>query len=106
MGLKELGDKSSFDSALADAGSKLVVVDFFAVWCGPCKGLVPQLEKLAANNTNVHFYKVNVEVNEEVSTEYKISAMPTILFFKNGKKVEEIIGANYNKISAMVTKYS
>nr|QBK87648.1 MAG: thioredoxin [Marseillevirus LCMAC201] len=105
MGITEHKDKSSFDDALKTAGSDLVVVDFFATWCGPCKRLAPQLEVLAAEKTTVHFYKVNVDVNELVATKYKIFAMPTIIFIKNGKVVQSVLGADLSKINAAVTKH-
>ncbi len=106
MGLTELQDKSSFDAALKAAGSELVVVDFFATWCGPCKRIAPQMEALAAKRATVHFYKLNVEVNELVAAEYKISAMPTILFIKNDKVVQTVIGANFDKITAAVAEHA
>lgn len=104
MGLPELDDKNSFDSALKDAEG-LVVVDFYADWCGPCKRIAPQLEKLASEKTSVEFYKVNVDVNTDVTSEQEISAMPTFLFFKDQKRVHEVVGASFDKIVEGVEKY-
>ena len=105
MGLPELEDKDSFDTALKNAGESLVVVDFYADWCGPCKRLAPQVEKLATQKKDVQFYKVNVDDNAEVAAEQKINAMPTIVFFKAGERVHEVVGANFAKIVEGVTEH-
>ena len=66
----------------------LVIVDFYAEWCGPCKMMGPVLESL----NNVNIIKVNVDDNEELSTEYRIMSIPTLIFFKDGEKKEEVVG--------------
>ena len=101
MTIKHLQDVESFEEALKH---KMVVVDFYADWCGPCKRLAPALEQLAGKNSHVHFYKVNVEENVEVSKKYKISAMPTIIFFKSGEEVTKVVGADISKIEDGVKK--
>ncbi|XP_058886312.1 thioredoxin-like isoform X2 [Acipenser ruthenus] len=77
--------KAEFEEALKDAGSMLVIVDFTATWCGPCKMISP--------------------VFEDVAEMCKVSSMPTFQFFKNGQKVEEFSGANKDKLSEMLMKY-
>ncbi|KAF4530578.1 hypothetical protein B566_EDAN006784 [Ephemera danica] len=96
---------SDFDGKLKEAGSKLVVVDFFATWCGPCKMIAPQMETLSKECPNVVFLKVDVDECEELAAEYSITAMPTFLFFKNKKTVETMTGANYDKLKALVTTH-
>ncbi|KAE8146400.1 thioredoxin [Aspergillus avenaceus] len=71
-----------------------VVLDFFAEWCGPCKAIAPVLDKLSGEYTNVKFYKIDVDENNALAAEYGVRAMPTFMMFKNGQKVEEIMGAN------------
>ena len=93
MGLKHLDTPASFDDALKKAGAKLVVVDFAAEWCGPCKRLAPQLEELAKNTPKALFYKVDVDENGDTAEKYEVTGMPTIIFFKNGKKVATVVGA-------------
>jgi len=66
----------------------LTIVDFYAEWCGPCKMMGPVLESL----DDVNVLKVNVDDNEELSTEYRIMSIPTLMFFKDGEKKEEIVG--------------
>jgi thioredoxin 1 len=72
---------------------ELVLVDFFAVWCGPCKILAPILDKLAlAYSGKVKIGKLDVEENEQTVTRYEISHMPTLIFFKKGEMVERLVG--------------
>ncbi|KAL6872784.1 thioredoxin domain-containing protein [Trichoderma novae-zelandiae] len=74
-----------------------VIVDCFATWCGPCKAIAPILEKASEEaefKDKVHFVKFDVDELPELSRELGIRAMPTFLFYKNGNKVDEMIGAN------------
>ncbi len=106
MGISELEDKSDFNEALRSAGDSLIVIDFFATWCGPCKNLTPQLIELSEKSPLVKFYKVNVDKNEEISKKYKITAMPTVLFIKSSKIVKKVIGANMTEIKATLKKHA
>ena len=74
-----------FDALIKEG---LTIVDFYAEWCGPCKMMGPVLESL----DDVNIIKVNVDDNEELSTEYRIMSIPTLMFFKDGEKKEEIVG--------------
>jgi thioredoxin 1 len=73
---------------------KLVLVDFFAPWCGPCKMMSPIIEELAQEykNQNIKIGKVNVDNNQEIAEKYNIMGVPTMIFFKEGKNVEQIVG--------------
>ncbi|XP_070785526.1 thioredoxin-like [Enoplosus armatus] len=94
--VREVENLAEFKAILKEAGDKLVVVDFTATWCGPCKQIGPEFEKesLKPENANVIFLKVDVDEAEDVSSECKISCMPTFHFYKNGAKVDEFSGAN------------
>ena len=71
-----------------------VVVDFWATWCAPCRAIEPVIKKLAEEyNGKVKFCKLNVDENRKVTVQYGIRSIPTLLFFKNGKVVDSIIGA-------------
>merc|ERR1711935_1289467 len=105
MGVAQLATKADFTKALADAGSKLVVVDFTATWCGPCQRIAPVFTKLAEEMTDVVFVKVDVDENEEVAQQCGISAMPTFQFYKSGSKVHEFSGASEDKIKEAIATH-
>lgn len=73
---------------------QLVVVDFWAEWCMPCRYIAPVLEKLEKEyDGKAKFYKLNVDENQDVAIEFGIASIPTVLFFRNGKVVGGFIGA-------------
>ncbi len=95
--MKETTD-TAFDQDVATA--ETVLVDFWAPWCGPCKVLSPVLEKIAGDIKDpkkIAFLKVNTDDNPKLSTKYEISAVPTVLIFKNGKLDQELVGLNPEK---------
>jgi len=72
---------------------KLVVMDFFATWCGPCRMLTPIFESLSNEMSDkVDFAKIDIDRSLEVAEEYKIVSVPTMIIFKNGKEVQRIVG--------------
>nr|CAD7463041.1 unnamed protein product [Timema tahoe] len=76
---------------LTAAGAKLVVLDFYADWCGPCKMIAPILEELNNVEPNVVFIKINVDESEEIAEKFNITGMPTFIFIKNNKPVSSFI---------------
>ena len=71
-----------------------VLVDFWAAWCGPCKMIAPIIDQLADEfDGKVKIAKVNVDENRELSMRYKVMSIPTILLFKDGEVVNQVIGA-------------
>lgn len=82
-------NSNEFDNAIAKG---LVLVDFYADWCGPCKMLAPVLESLAAKMEQVDFYKLNVDASADVAGRYGVQAIPNLIIFKDGKAVDQITG--------------
>ncbi|MDH7516354.1 MAG: thioredoxin [Bacteroidota bacterium] len=73
---------------------QLTVVDFWAPWCGPCRIIAPVVEQLAQEYAGrVKFVKVNTDENFATASSYGISGIPTLLFFKDGKPVDSVVGA-------------
>ena len=72
----------------------IVVADFYADWCGPCKMLSPLMEEMSKTNNNkdVKFVKINVDAEPELAGQFGIMSIPTVVFFKNGKKVSQKVG--------------
>ncbi|XP_046980956.1 thioredoxin-T-like [Schistocerca americana] len=90
---------------LADAGSNLVVIDFFADWCGPCKAIAPKFEELSQKYPDVVFLKVNVDDNESIAVTYDVKAMPTFVFIKDGKTLDSFAGANVDKLTQLLVQH-
>jgi thioredoxin len=77
-----------------------VVIDFFADWCGPCQKLGPHFLEFSKKYPNISFLKVNTDKAEELATHYEVSALPTILFIKDGDVISIIKGFNLDKIES------
>ena len=82
----------NFEKALA-AASGVVVVDFFATWCGPCKRLAPVIEEAAEDFADVPFYKVDIDEAPELAQQYRVMSVPTLVFFRKGEVIKKSVGA-------------
>ncbi len=89
----KIASDANFDSDVLKSNVP-VLVDFWAEWCGPCRALAPTLEALAeAYAGKVGVYKMNVDENANTPTQFGIRSIPTVLLFKGGQKVDQVIGA-------------
>ena len=84
-------DQKTFDETLAEG--KLMMVDFWAAWCGPCRMLGPVIEDLAAKyEGKVVVGKVNVDEQQALAIRYGVMSIPTVIFFKDGKEIDRKVG--------------
>ncbi|KAL6960708.1 Cytoplasmic thioredoxin isoenzyme 2 [Sarracenia purpurea var. burkii] len=84
---------------------KLIVVDFSASWCGPCKFMEPAIHAMAANFTDVEFVKIDVDELSDVAQEFGVQAMPTFVLLKQGKEIDRIVGAKKDELEKKVEKH-
>ncbi|KAE9588359.1 hypothetical protein Lal_00003184 [Lupinus albus] len=85
---------------------KLIVVDFTATWCGPCRFIAPIFAEIAKKTPEVIFLKVDVDELKTVAEDWGVEAMPTFLFLKEGKVVDKVVGAKKEELQLTIVKHS
>ncbi len=85
----EITSKDQFDEAITS--EKLTVVDFWAVWCGPCRVLKPLLHKIAGEHSEIQLLTVDVEANWDLAAQYDINSIPAVFFFKNWEIIDSFV---------------
>ncbi|KAI9225051.1 thioredoxin-like protein [Blastocladiella britannica] len=98
-----IGSMPDFKRAVAV--QKLTICDFFASWCGPCKAIAPKLDSLSSIYSTVQFIKINVDDLPDVAADYQVTGMPTFKFFKGGKVIDTVVGANATELEAKIKKH-
>jgi thioredoxin 1 len=89
---------SNFDETIKEG---IVLVDFWAPWCGPCRMLAPVIEELAEDfDGKAKICKVNTDEEQDIAVKYGIRSIPTILFFKDGELVDQMVGASSKQVLA------
>ena len=86
----EITSKAQFDEAVRS--EKLTIVDFWAVWCGPCRVLKPLLHKIAGEHPEIQLLTVDVDANWDLAAQYDINSIPAVFFFKNWEIVDSFVG--------------
>jgi len=101
----QLTDSNFEDEVISS--EKPVLVDFWAVWCGPCKMIAPELKKLSEEKSGeLKIGRLNVDDNRDIAIKYGISSIPTLLLFKNGEVVKKLIGAmSKDKILTEISQF-
>lgn len=84
--------KENFDAEVLQS-EQTVLIDFWAPWCGPCRMLAPVIDEVAAAHPTLKVGKVNIDEQPALAQDFGIMSIPTLLVFKNGKKVKEAVGA-------------
>ena len=75
-------------------GDTLTIIDFSATWCMPCRLLAPILEQVADEKTDVNFYNLDIDDNQEIAKRFRIFSVPTLMAFKSGKMIDSLVGLN------------
>ena len=103
--ISQLTDSNFEDEVISS--EKPVLVDFWAVWCGPCKMIAPELKKLSEEKSGeLKIGRLNVDDNRDIAIKYGISSIPTLLLFKNGQVVKKLIGAmSKDKILTEISQF-
>lgn len=97
--------ESEFETSVKQAKG-LVLVDFYADWCGPCKMLAPVIAELAEEHPEVSFYKVNIDENAELAAEYGVMSIPTIVLIKGGETLSTEVGVRpKSSYAALIEQY-
>ena len=87
--------------------NELIIVDFYADWCGPCRMLSPNIEKLSEEYKNIIFAKVNVDDCSELAQELGITSIPAVFFFKDAKVINSFVGFKpYEEIKTIINNFS
>ncbi|XP_054291333.1 thioredoxin-like [Pongo pygmaeus] len=102
--VKQIRSKVAFQEGSEAAGDKLVIVDFSAMWCGPCKKIKLFFHSLSEKYSNMVFFEVHVADCQDVASECEAKCMPTFQFFVKGQKVGEFSGANKEKLEATINE--
>jgi len=103
--VKAILEDSMFQVELAAAGPKLVIVDFTATWCGPCKRIAPFFDELSTKYPKAVFLKVDVDQCQETAAANGVSAMPTFICFRNKTKIDKIQGADNKALEEKIKQH-
>lgn len=89
----------------AQESSKLMVIDFSATWCGPCRLMEPSFNAMASKYTDVEFVKIDVDELSDVAQHFGVQAMPTFVLLRRGKMVDTVVGARKEELEKKIQKH-
>jgi thioredoxin 1 len=93
-------------AAEVDQAQGLVLVDFWATWCGPCLMIAPYLDQMAQKHAGkLKVAKLDVDANQQTAMRFNVRSIPTMMFFKDGKHVDTLVGANPGALEQKVTQH-
>ena len=105
MGIIELTGET-FEAEVLKS-NRLVIVDFWATWCTPCRMLTPILEEIAAERPDIKICKINMDDAQDIAEQYAVMSLPALLYFKNGELIEDSIGLiSKERILSLLPEYS
>lgn len=105
MSVKSITDEGHFQAELAAAGGKLVVVDFTATWCGPCRTMKPLFKQLPVKYPRAVFLEVDVDKCAETAAAQDVTRMPSFIFYRAKTKIDRMVGADINGLEAKIQKH-
>ena len=95
-----INNYEEFKNALVDAGDQIIVIDYTADWCQPCKNMDPKFDQMETEFTNIKFYKLDIEKVSDVAQQAGVDAYPTYKFYKNFEEIDntEVVGSDEQKL--------
>ncbi|XP_073259530.1 thioredoxin-like isoform X2 [Porites lutea] len=102
--MHEFASKEEYDNFLRSEKNKdkLIVIDFYADWCGPCRKMKPYFKKCEGKYPDVVFAKVDVDDAEAIAEEEEVEVMPTFIFFKNGERLHKFCGSDEKELEEKI----
>jgi len=103
--MRQVPSDDAFQTELANAGTKLVVCDYFATWCGPCRAIAPQFADMSTRYPKAVFLKVDVDQCQSTAQEQGVSAMPTFILYRSKVKLDMMRGADASALEEKIKKW-
>ena len=95
----------NFRTLLQSYPNNLIIIDFTAKWCGPCRTIAPQFEKLSLTHEDILFAKVDVDIVSDLASTLNIQTIPTFLIIRNGNELARVNGANFKQLQESILYY-
>lgn len=101
----QIENKVDLQSRIDKGGKDLIILEFYAPWCGSCKMVESKVSDLAKEHATVPFLQINVDEIEELAEEYEVTAMPTFIFIKNKEVLATFAGTKLDKVIEAIVKF-